>query len=93
MYVRFAGARCTEVGMGFIGARAILAESEMWVMQAVVAGGIAEEPADPFAPAAEKLYPVTFTSHQTGDVRHGMLRKALRGTTETDLQEAFKRAR
>ncbi len=54
--------------------------------------GFAEEPEeDPHGPAAS-THKVTFTSQQTGVVRHGMLWKRLSRTTEADLEDAFKRS-
>ncbi len=67
--------------MGIIGARTILAEGQRWVVQEVV----------PFAPSAEN-YPITFTSHQTGVVRHSMLRKPLSRVMYANLEDAFKRS-
>ncbi len=84
--------------MGISEATTILAEGERWVVQEVAELaeraeiGIAEEPEDPYAPAASKLHPITFTSHQTGEVRHGMLRKPMSRATYIELENAFKRA-
>ena len=81
--------------MGISEATTILAEGERWVVQEVAERaeiGIAEEPGDPYAPAASKLHPITFTSHQTGEVRHGMLRKPMSRATYIEFENAFKRA-
>ncbi len=78
--------------MGRIGIRTILVEGQRWAVQVVVEVGIAVEPDDPFAPEASKLYPITFTSHQTGVVRRGMLRTPRSRATEADLEDAFKRS-
>ena len=77
--------------MRIIGARTISAEGQRWIVQEVAEIGIAEEPEDPYAPAAS-VRKVTFTSHQTGVVRRGMLWKPLSRNTEADLEDAFKRS-
>ncbi len=79
--------------MRIIGARTISADGQRWIVQEVAEIGIAEEPEeDPHAPAASKLYKVTFTSQQTGVVRRVMLRRPPSRVTDAVLEDAFTRS-
>ncbi len=66
----------------FIGPRWVVTKGQRWRVDE-------GNPREKLYPA---LYPVTFVSQQTGEERHGMLRRPRGRTTQAELDDAFRRS-